>query len=636
MFSPAWPNSGGGKPGDASSGGAPESSTPTATTAGPVRKPWYLEYDYKSEDIMFNKIGKLKGGKLPALVERLTLHDTVDSFYVQAFLLTYRSFTSTKELFELLKKRFNIQSPTVLNDLELEDWKNNKKKPICVRVFNVMKQWVEMYYQEDDEDKEVLQEMRAFASAKMQEEDARLASHLLKLIERREQGLMKKILVTSMGKDVPAPILPRNLKKLKFLDLDPLEIARQLTIIDSKVFNRIQPVEFLRKAWNDKANEVAVNVKTMIAMSNQVSGWVTQSILSENDHQKRKRLIVHFIAIAEKCRTLNNFNMLVAILGGLDTAPIRRLRRTWTVVPSKSSSGLEVLRETMGSANNFSRYRETLHSINPPCVPLLSLYLNDLTFIEDGSPNFLKPGGAAAQSATTSATGEPAPHQEQLVNFGKRMKTSEVIREVQQFQSAPYLFTQVPELQEFLRESFAETVDETDLYNLSLSLEPREYEANTHTTLMKVLVIGAGVAGPLVALALKRAGHDVEIFDRVKPPAAATAEGSRPIWLPGDISGGTMPVKSNFVGYIGISEHSTDIGLDSKAQTFQLDNASGRSTWIARSSDSRVLWCIFETKPGDIAQNDAWNSVEDLSSAFALFEEHHFLEALKSPRTDFV
>ncbi|KAJ1553866.1 hypothetical protein HK405_006677, partial [Cladochytrium tenue] len=472
--------SGGGKPGDASSGGAPESSTPTATTAGPVRKPWYLEYDYKPEDIMFNNEGKVKGGKLPALVERLTLHDTVDSFYVQAFLLTYRSFTSTKEFYELLKKRFEIQAPTGLNELELDDWKRNKKKPICVRVFNVMKQWVETYYQEDDEDKEVLQEMRAFASVEMQEEDARLglqlSSHLLKLIERREQGLMKKILVTSMGKDVPAPILPRNLKKLKFLDLDPLEIARQLTIIESKVFNRIQPVEFLRKAWSDKESEVAVNVKTMIAMSNQVSGWVAQSILSEKDHQKRKRLIVHFIAIAEKCRTLNNFNTLMAILAGLNTAPIHRLKRTWELVPAKNMGGLEALRETMDSTKNFSRYRETLHSINPPCVPFLGFYLTDLTFIEDGSPNFLNPGGAAALAATTSATGESAPPQQQLVNFGKRMKTSEVIREVQQFQSAPYLFTQVPELQEFLRESFAETVDETDLYNLSLSLEPRERE----------------------------------------------------------------------------------------------------------------------------------------------------------------
>ncbi|KAJ1548449.1 hypothetical protein HK405_003157 [Cladochytrium tenue] len=435
-----------------------------------ARKPWYLGYDYKPDDILFNNEGKVLGGKLPALVERLTLHDTVDSFYLQAFLLTYRSFTTTKEFFELLKKRFEIQAPTGLNEIELDDWKRNKKKPICVRVFNVIKQWIETYYQEDDEDKEILQEMRAFASVEMQEEDARLGAlmsfHLLKLIERREQGLMKKILVTSMGKDVPSPILPRNLKKLKFLDLDPLEIARQLTIIESKMFNRIQPVEFLRKAWSDKESEVAVNINTMIAMSNQVSGWVTQSILSEKDHQKRKGLIVHFIAIAEKCRTLNNFNTLAGILGGLGTAPIHRLKRTWELVPTKNMGGLEALRETMDSTKNFSRYRETLHSINPPCVPLLWLYLTDLTFIEEGGPNFFL-------AVTTSATGESA---QLLINFGKRMKTSKVVREVQQFQSTSYQLTQVPELQEFLRESFTETLDETDLYNLSLALEPRPRE----------------------------------------------------------------------------------------------------------------------------------------------------------------
>ena len=74
----------------------------------------------------------------------------------------------------------------------------------------------------------------------------------------------------------PASILPKNIKKLKFLDIDPLEIARQLTIIESRLYNKIQPVECLDKAWSKESKEeggdnIAVNIKAMIVNSNQVN-----------------------------------------------------------------------------------------------------------------------------------------------------------------------------------------------------------------------------------------------------------------------------------------------------------------------------------------------------------------------------
>ncbi|KAJ1569086.1 hypothetical protein HK405_010079 [Cladochytrium tenue] len=53
---------------------------------------------------------------------------------------------------------------------------------------------------------------------------------------------------------------------------------------------------------------------------------------------------------------------------------------------------------------------------------------------------------------------------------------------------------------------------------------------------MKVLVIGGGIAGPALALALTRAGHDVELFDRVVPPALAPGAS----WVPADIGGAIM------------------------------------------------------------------------------------------------
>ncbi|KAJ3216830.1 hypothetical protein HDU67_008916 [Dinochytrium kinnereticum] len=422
-------------------------------------KPWYLSYDYGADDIVFNMEGKVKGARLETLMERLTLHDQMDTSFLQTFLLTYRSFTNSKEFEGLLEKRFLIQPPEGLTEDEFNEWEKNKRHPIRLRVFNVMKSWIENYCQDDPEDREVLGYMKRFALTTMQEAGAQTtAAQLVKLVERWEQsgGAIRKM-VQSANPNVPPPILPRNLKRIRFLDLDALEVARQLTILESKEYNKLQPVEFLLKAWSDKDNPIAVNVKTMILMSNQVAGWVAQSILSEKEVKKRANLIKHFISIAEKCRSINNFNTLMSILAGLNSAPIHRLKRTWELLNQKAQASLESLRITMNPTKNFSRYRETLHNVNPPCVPFLGFYLTDLTFIEDGSPNFLK-------------------GHDDMINFSKRMKTAEVIREIQQYQNAPYQLTHVPELQQFLKQSFMETADETDLYNMSLLLEPRERE----------------------------------------------------------------------------------------------------------------------------------------------------------------
>ncbi|KAJ1549383.1 hypothetical protein HK405_004384 [Cladochytrium tenue] len=74
---------------------------------------------------------------------------------------------------------------------------------------------------------------------------------------------------------------------------------------------------------------------------------------------------------------------------------------------------------------------------------------------------------------------------------------------------------------------------------------------------------------------------------------------------------GTQATKSDFVGYLGVSELTEDVEWNVDSLMFHLDNNSGRSTWVARSSPSRALWCLFETKPGEFS-HDSWEPVADL------------------------
>ncbi|KAF9924761.1 hypothetical protein FBU30_005311 [Linnemannia zychae] len=422
---------------------------------------WFLDYDYPPDDLVLNADGQVKGGTLTALIERLTLHDGLDATFVATFLLTYRSFTNTRELFTLLFQRFTIQPPMGLDSEELEMWTEKKLTPIRLRVFNIMKSWLENYYLEDEEDdKEALAMIKDFSESPAMMETMRFAAvQLAKIVEKRQASDSSfRKLVLNLTTQAPQPITPRNLKKIKFLELDPLEFARQLTIMEASVYNKIRPVECLDKCWASEDPALAakaVNIKKMIETSNLYANWVNELVLSEKELKKRVLVIRQLVAMAERLRQLNNFSMLSNTVAALLQSPVHRLKRTWEQVPAKTMTTFMELQQLMNVAKNWAEYRSELHSANPPCVPFLGMYLTDLVMINDGNKDELK------QSS-------------HLINFNKRIKTAEVIREIQQYQSVPYCLTAVLEIQQYIRRGLDSAKNVQDLHEMSLLLEPRE------------------------------------------------------------------------------------------------------------------------------------------------------------------
>ena len=436
-----------------------------------------IQYDAKTEP------PSIKGGTLMGLVEQLTRHDRYDAPFKTTFLLTYQSFTSASELFQLLIRRWNIQPAPGLSDDELQLWMERKQVPIRLRVVNVMKSWIDTYWMEgnDNISIDLLSHMYSFARDTVAGSDTAGWKPLLTVIEQRMRGEdigAKKLVPNEVP--TPAPVLPKNMKKLKFTDIDPTEFARQLTIIESKLYGKIKPHECLNKIWAQKkpapgtasttngessaaaqngtmnGPEPASNVKALILHSNRLTNLVAEMILNQNDLAKRAGVVKHFILVADKCLSLNNFSTLTSIISALGTAPIHRLSRTWSKLNKHTATTLEKMRKLMASTKNFAPYRSALHAANPPCIPFFGVYLTDLTFIEDGMSSIIK--------------------KTDLINFSKRAKTAEVIREIQTYQNVSYPFKAVPELQGYILDMMQSAGDVHEMYERSLQVEPRERE----------------------------------------------------------------------------------------------------------------------------------------------------------------
>ncbi|CAG8773955.1 2283_t:CDS:2, partial [Acaulospora colombiana] len=86
--------------------------------------------------------------------------------------------------------------------------------------------------------------------------------------------------------------------KLKLLDIDALELARQLTIMESELFFKIKQSECIARS-KESTPSGPDNIKTVITLANRMADWVADAVLSKEDPRRRAAVIKHFINVAE-------------------------------------------------------------------------------------------------------------------------------------------------------------------------------------------------------------------------------------------------------------------------------------------------------------------------------------------------
>ena len=438
-----------------------------------------------AHELVYNKEGQITGGTLPALIERLTTHDsTPDATFVSTFYLTFRLFAAPTDFAQALIDRFQYvgDSPRIAG-------------PVRLRVYNVFKGWLESHWRNDC-DSPALELIVPFANRQLQIVLPTAGKRLATLASKvaAASGPLVPRLISSMGKTntsiatyiapdtpLPAPIITKNqlaaLKTWKqggadvsIMDFDPLELARQFTLKKSQIFCSILPEELLAKEWTKKSGSMAVNVGAMSRLSTDLTHLVSDCILQLEDIKKRAVVIKQWVKIANKCLDLANYDSLMSIVCALDSTTIQRLKRTWDLVSSKTKAILDDLKGVVDFSRNYSALRRRLQNQVPPCLPFVGTFLTDLTFVDIGNHK------------TRQLPGDGVTDSKSVINFDKHMKTAKIISELQRFQ-IPYRFTEVPELQAWMQDQLirVRASDESALatyYRRSLMLEPREQLQN--------------------------------------------------------------------------------------------------------------------------------------------------------------
>eukprot|EP01104_Vermistella_antarctica_P020370 TRINITY_DN8699_c0_g1_i1.p1 TRINITY_DN8699_c0_g1~~TRINITY_DN8699_c0_g1_i1.p1 ORF type:complete len:1154 (-),score=234.84 TRINITY_DN8699_c0_g1_i1:170-3631(-) len=376
-------------------------------------------------------------GTLNALVIQLT-SPKIDPNYMKNFLSTYRSFTTPALLFKKLAARYQVP----------DDHAESDKFIIQMRVLTTIKYWVETEYEDLGAQLEQISQM--IDKALVDSEGSRISQVVTGVktaLVRMKNGGNEYI----YSGTAPAPKMPKHLTAITpILDIDSLEVARQLTKGMVEPYSKLKMTEFFHQCWSKESTQhQCPNLMTLINHFNQTASFVPSLILAQRTLKERVKHMVMLINVAQHLKELNNFHTLTAIISGLANSAVQRLKHTRAKLPKKSNQILAELEELTTMQGNYKAMRDHLADVMPPCIPYLGLYLADITFIDDGNPDLVG----------------------NLINFEKRKMLYKVVTIIVDFQSERHNLVAVPSILRVI--SATAKHDDKSLYAISLAAEPR-------------------------------------------------------------------------------------------------------------------------------------------------------------------
>ncbi|XP_048803618.1 RAS guanyl-releasing protein 1 isoform X4 [Lagopus muta] len=157
-----------------------------------------------------------------------------------------------------------------------------------------------------------------------------------------------------------------------------------------------------------------------------------------------------------KLHQLQNFNTLMAVIGGLCHSSISRLKETSSCVPHDVIKVFNEMTELLSSCRNYDCYRRAYNECTNFKIPILGVHLKDLISLHEAMPDYLE---------------------DKKINICKLYSLYNHINELIQLQEMPLPLEANMDLVHLLTLSLDLYYTEDEIYELSYAREPRSHRA---------------------------------------------------------------------------------------------------------------------------------------------------------------
>ncbi|XP_051881582.1 RAS guanyl-releasing protein 1-like isoform X4 [Pristis pectinata] len=347
--------------------------------------------------------------------------------------------------------RFNVSSTELLQKL-ITLYQNALEQncaAACLKICYFIRYWITEFW----------------IMFKMDNSLSETMEHFQELVKKKGEESHSQFIDTSQisthewSRKITQRIKPNCSKKRKvsllFDHLEPEELAEHLTYLEFKSFRRI--------SFSDYQNYVLTGcvkdnptMERSVALCNGISQWVQLMVLSRPTPQLRAEVFIKFIRVAQKLQQLQNFNTLMAVVGGLCHSSISRLKETSACVPHEVNKVMNEMTELLSSSGNYNSYRRVYGDCIHFKIPILGVHLKDLISLHEALPDYVE---------------------DSKINIHKLQILYNHINELVQLQNTVPPLEANKDLVHLLTLSLDLYYSEDEIYELSYAREPRNNKA---------------------------------------------------------------------------------------------------------------------------------------------------------------
>ncbi|KAJ3326302.1 hypothetical protein HDV06_000178 [Boothiomyces sp. JEL0866] len=341
------------------------------------------------EDELLDELLEPYEPKAPDLIDLLLSHGIFalmsDMELTQMMLILYPLYVRPSDLMDILLDKFDTVKNLNNNALKI-------RFVVCNdRLCNFVLVWADLYWSDFDD------KMRY--TLKFLSKRIALDESFLDISERMKEKSKKPLELCEYDfgfldrtSNEPAAATKHEIVggKINWIaEIDSDIIAKQLTLYEWDIFIAINPRDFLQhQRGKSKPNTALAKA---IQHFNFISSLVKTLILVQETLEARTQVLLKFIKIAKNLRTTNNFNTLMAVMGGLNHSSITRLHKTHEAARSYSLYEDFISLQRLVTGNNgYFAYRQALNISNLPCIPYIGLFSRDISRtseFKDRNPN---------------------------------------------------------------------------------------------------------------------------------------------------------------------------------------------------------------------------------------------------------